>query len=323
MKQTSALELSAWLIQGDPASLASFERHASKLTRVYPLWYCLGDEGLAFRRWGISDEARKRVIEVAKSNQVDVWPSISNYDSERQIWDAGRLSRMLGDRHCAMSHLRQLMELAKRDAVQGLSLNFQGVTPPGQKSLKVFVAKAAEACHQAGLKLGMNIHARTCEPLHENVTHATDDAALNGTVDLAQIMMYDYAGSGLKVGAIASPAWIYKTLKRAVSLVRADCIEFGFPSYGYYWEHSVAEQLQWPTWEALVAMRGPARRDPDSAELVLNYEGHEAWYCDSVSILRKLLQARENGISRAAFWVLGAEDPRLWEMLGDFPVPFV
>ena len=49
----------------------------------------------------------------------------------------------------------------------------------------------------------------------------------------------------------------------------------------------------------------------------------EAWYCDSVSILRKLLQARENGVGKAAFWVLGAEDPRLWEMLEDFPVPFV
>ena len=64
-------------------------------------------------------------------------------------------------------------------------------------------------------------------------------------------------------------------------------------------------------------------RDAATAELVLNYPGHEAWYCDSVSILRKLLQARENGIGRAAFWVLGAEDPRLWEMLEDFPVPFI
>ena len=49
----------------------------------------------------------------------------------------------------------------------------------------------------------------------------------------------------------------------------------------------------------------------------------EAWYCDSVFILRKLMQAREIRIGRAAFWVLGTEGPRLWEMLEDFPVPFI
>jgi hypothetical protein len=48
-----------------------------------------------------------------------------------------------------------------------------------------------------------------------------------------------------------------------------------------------------------------------------------AWYCDSVSILRKLLQAPEKGIGKAAFWALGAEDPRLREMLEDFSVPFL
>jgi len=136
-------------------------------------------------------------------------------------------------------------------------------------------------------------------------------------------MAYDYHWSTSTAGVIAPPYWGGRVLKHTLSLVDSERIEFGFPTYGYDWKDSLAEPLHWPAWEALVAKHGPARRDPDSAELVLKYEGREAWYCDSISILRKLLQAREAGVGKAAFWVLGAEDPRLWEMLEDFPQPFI
>jgi peptidoglycan-N-acetylglucosamine deacetylase len=96
-------------------------------------------------------------------------------------------------------------------------------------------------------------------------------------------------------------------------------VEFGFPVYGYDWLGNTSKGLDWQGWAALVESKGPARRDAESAELVLKYDGREAWFCDSVSLLRKWEPARRAGIARMAFWVLGSEDPRIWEMLEEIP----
>jgi spore germination protein len=317
------LELSAWLAPWNPDSLSSFESHASKLKRVYPVWYNLGDEGLAARRQGASGDFRKRVMELAGANQVEVWPLISNFNERLGLWDEGRVSRILLDPRCAASHMRQLIDLVKADGGQGINLDFEGMRPSDRKALSDFTALAYEACHKAGLKLAMAVHAKDAEPGAESGSASQDYAALSKNLDLMQLMAYDFHWSTSEAGSIAPPAWAGRVLKHALSLAEADRIEFGFPVYGYDWKGSQAHPLHWAPWEALVAKHGPALRDPETAELVLKYDGREAWYCDSVSILRKLLQARENGVGRAAFWVLGAEDPRIWEMLEDFPVPFL
>jgi spore germination protein YaaH len=283
MTGSSALELSAWLLPENPNSLICFKEHASKLTRVYPLWYSLGDEGLASRRWSIHSESRQQLIEIAKTNSVGLWPSISNFNTGLGIWDSGRLARILGDKHCAASHLRQLLQLAKEDSAQGLSLNYQALGSSSGERFSEFVRMAAEACKKAGLKLAVAVHSKRSADRAEDDSDSQDYKALAKLADLLQLMTYEGEGVSDKAGPIAPPSWSKKVLEYASSMVEPGRLEFGFPVYGYSWKKTERTQL---------------------------------------SILRKLLQARENRIGKAACWVLGSEDPRLWEMLEDFPVPF-
>lgn len=323
MKQPGALELSAWLAHWNPASLASFEKNAKHLARVYPVWYNLGDEGLARRRPGTAESERERVREAARANGVEVWPLISNFNEARQIWDDGRVSRILGNEKTARTHIQQLIDLAKADQAQGVNFDFESTPPAARNAISDFTALARRLTKAAGLGLAMAVHAKDSEPGNESGSASQDYRALAENLDLLQLMAYDYHWSTSEAGCIAPPDWAGRVLKHALSLADRDRIEFGFPTYGNDWKGMLASPLHWPQWQALVEKHGPARRDAESSELTLKYEGREAWYCDSVSILRKLLQARENGLAKAAFWVLGAEDPRLWEMLEDFPVPWL
>jgi spore germination protein YaaH len=274
------LRLSAWLPSGE-AALKSFEAHASRLTRVYPLWYRLGDEGLAMRRLNGSEAARARVREVAKAHGVEVWPQISDLDESQGARNPGRVARLLQDPKVLAFHRSGLEKLIAEDGARGVSVDYQVDQPRLQALLDQF------------------IFASPC-------------------LGLLQLKAFRGAGSG----AIAPIALIASLLKLAVSEASAASTELGFPGYGYDRLGAKAVLLDYAGWDSLVAAHGPARRDAESGELVLNYGGHEAWFCDSIATLRKLLQAREAGVDQAALWMLGSEDPRLWSMLEDFPVPF-
>ncbi|MES2201481.1 MAG: glycosyl hydrolase family 18 protein [candidate division FCPU426 bacterium] len=316
------LQLSAWLFHENPKSLKSFETNAAKLSRVYPVWYNLGDEGLATRRILPKREERARVMATAKAHGVEVWPLVSNFNESSQIWDHGRVARFLNDSRAAKFQITRLIELAKEDGAQGIDLDYEAIRPTDRQALSDFCAMAYEACQKAGIKLGMAVHAKDSEPGNDSGSAGQDYAALASSLDSLQLMVYDYHWSTSAPGAIAPVDWTARVLRHALSLAPADKIEFGFPVYGYDWLGQQGDPIGFDRWQRLVETHGPAKRDPESAELVLKYQGREAWFNDSISVLRKLLQAREAGVSRATFWVLGSEDPRLWEMLEDFPRPF-
>jgi spore germination protein YaaH len=302
--------------------MASFNAHARHLTRVYPVWYKLGEEGHAYRQGGVSPALRAEVMAIANGEGVEVWPLVSNYNDTRHLWDSARVRRVIGNEGTSANHLRRLIELAREDKVQGLDIDFEEVYAQDKDLFSHFTAFAAGACHQAGLKLGMAVHAKSVEPGHPNGSMAQYFAALGAPLDLMQLMVYDFHHAETTAGPIAPPDWGLQVLRHALDLAPRSHLEFGFPVYGYDWKGDRAQPLPWPAWESLVAAHGPARRDPETAELTLRHEGREAWFCDSIANLRKLYQAREAGVNKAAFWVLGSEDPRHWEMLSDFPVPF-
>ena len=275
------LRLSAWLPSGEEA-LKSFEANASKLTRVYPLWYRLGDEGLAMRRLNCPQFERARVIEIAKANAVEVWPQISDFDEQEGIRNPARIARMLQDPKVLAFHRDGLARLISQDQVQGVSVDYQLDQP-----------------HLQGL-LGQFLSSAPC-------------------LGLFQLKAFRGVVPG---GAIAPIDLIAALLKLVLAGRPADSVELGFPGFGYDRQGSMAMMLDYAAWESLVTKFGPARRDAESGELVLSYGDHQAWFVDSIATLRKLLQAREAGVTQAALWMLGSEDPRLWGMLDDFPVPF-
>lgn len=72
--------------------------------------------------------------------------------------------------------------------------------------------------------------------------------------------------------------------------------------------------MSWERWLELEAEHGPARRDA-SQELTLEYDGRKVFYNDSIAWLPKLRQALDHKVMGVSMWVLGSEDPRIWNLM--------
>ncbi len=316
------LRFNAWMIHRGPESLASFKANAKRMARVYPAWYVTGRAGTAYRRAEATDALRQETLAIAKDAGVEVWPLISNFDYQEGYFEPGRMRLLFYSKAARQMHLEQLISLVKADGAQGLDLDYEAMYDNDKDALSEFVEEAARLCGQAGLKLGMAVHAKTAEPGGEGGSRSQDYARLGRALDGFQMMIYDYHWATGDAGPIAPPEWGAQVVKHALSLVPANKIEYGVPGYGNDWLGRSAQGVSYERWCQLKAAHGPEIRDPATAELTLRYDGREVWYNDAIAISRKLKVAQEAGIEQAAMWVLGSEDPRLWALLGDLPDTF-
>ena len=318
------LKYSAWLTHWSPAGLASFEAHARLLTRVYPVWYNMGDAGAPKRRHEASEELRARVMGVAKQHGLEVWPLISNFNERTRKWDKDVMRLVMGDAATRGMHIQRLLQFVQEDGAQGVDLDYEDLYDTDKPAFTGFVEELARVFHQAGLKVGIAVHAKDSEPGTPGGSRSQDYERLGQACDRVQIMGYDFHWADGEPGPIAPTDWCGRVLAHARTLVDLEKIEWGVPGYGNNWgPGGPATSVDWDQWVSLVKAHGPERRDPDNAELTLRFDGREVWMNDAISLTAKLWQAREAGVGEAAMWVLGVEDPRLWALLDTLPEDFI
>jgi len=314
------VRFSAWMDPGNPASLASFEAHAGLLGRVYPLYYLAAPGGGVQRRPDAGAELRERVRAAAKAAGCEVWPLIGNQALPGGAFDPGLLAGMLGDGGARRAHIEALLALVKADGAAGADLDYEALPASLKDGFSAFVAEAAQAFHREGLKLGAALHAKSAEPGCWDGACSHDYAALGAVCDRVQVMGYDFHWAEGEAGAVSPPRWCGEVLDHALKTIPARALEWGMPLYGYAWAGGPrAETLHWANWCALLDAHRPERRDPETGELRLQAAGIEAWMNDSLSVSAKLWEARRRGVEEGVFWVLGAEDPRLWALLETLP----
>ena len=318
------LRFSAWLTHWNDASLASFEANAKLMARVYPVWYTTSVAGLPMRRKDSTPALRQRVSAVAKEAGLELWPLISNFNPLVGDFDPSLMRLIMGDPSTRSAHIARLLEYVLEDGAQGVDLDYENLNDVDKDAFTGFVEELCLAFHAKGLKVGIALHAKAEEPGVPGGSRSQDYARLGDCCDSLQIMCYDYHWSTGEPGPIAPPDWGKAVMAHAMSLVDKEKLEFGVPGYGNNWgPGGPAQAVTWDTWDALRQAHPPERRDPETVELTLKFDGREVWFNDSISITAKLYQIRDLGLDQAAMWVLGAEDPRLWALLDTLPDPFL
>jgi spore germination protein len=318
------LRFSAWLTHWNELSYASFQAHASLLSRVYPVWYVCSPAGLPLRRSDSPVALRQAVIATAKAQGVEVWPLVSNWHAAANDFDPSLMRLIMGDPQTRRMHIRRLLALVQEDGAQGIDLDYENLFDVDADAFSAFTEELCAAFHGAGLKVGMAVHAKTEEPGGPGGSRAQDYGRLGAACDSLQVMCYDFHWSTGEPGPIAPPDWGRAVMAHALKSVPAEKLEFGVPGYGNNWgPGGPAQGVGWDAWDALRQAHAPERRDPATAELTLKFNGREVWYNDSISLAAKLYQARDLGIDQAAMWVLGHEDPRWWALLDTLPDPFL
>lgn len=127
--------------------------------------------------------------------------------------------------------------------------------------------------------------------------------------------------------AVAPFDQVRAVLDYATSVIPAEKLLMGIPTYGYDWklpheEGVLASGISPQEAQNLAIRKGsPVRFDPASASPTFHYvqngQEHEVWYEDVKSVLVKFHLVYEMGLRGVSFWVLGQPFPQLWPALAD------
>ncbi len=309
-------------------ALDTFRAHADLISIVAPQAYRADSAG------NVSGEVHPGLLATAREHGVAVMPLIVNPGFDQPLIHA-----LLNNPAARRQAVDAMVALAREHGFWGWQFDFENIHRSDRDSLTAFYRETAEALHAAGLGLSIAVvppHlGDVSTPFHaymrDNWRGSFDLAALAEAGDFISFMTYAQHGGPTAPGPIAGLPWMRAELEHALGLVPPEKLSLGIPSYSGHWL---------PTHDEARGARVAGREIPysrarsllDSAGTALHWlarEGVHYAFWENGGVFewlfledRRSLEAkldllgehpRLRGIS---VWVLGAEDPELWEVLG-------
>lgn len=314
------------------ASVQSFVQHADKIDLLVPAWYSVDDTGLV---WGGPDEL---VLQTARQRHVPVMPMIINASPVPKASFSQENFHKLATSAEARTHLiTAMIDECKKHDYLGFQFDFENVAWTDRDLLTQLVTESAAAMHKAGLQLsiatvpnapgypGQGGFARW---IYANWRGAYDLQALGKQVDLICLMTYDEHTSYTPPGPVAGYQWTLENLDDALKYVPKEKLSLGIPLYGYHWmagdpgkENRAAEtaaSVGSEDVQRLISTYHPKLQwdsEDKSSWFYFYRDNTREWvfYTDARAFTERLNLVRERGIQGFCSWVLGQEDPAIWD----------
>ena len=313
----------------DPNSVRSFLAHAGKIDTIVPAWYVVDSTGL------VSGGPNPLVMDTARQYHVPVMPIVADKDFEQDDFH-----KLLANPPAYRQMFAQLVRACQDFGYIGFQFDFENVNWTDRDAFSAMVAEAASVFHAQGLKLTIatvpNAPGAAGETgysawIYENWRGAYDLSALAKSVDLICLMTYDQHTRWTPPGPVAGWSWTVANLDYALKFVPRDKLSLGIPLYGYHWfAGTPAKPAEKPN---------PSAEDistPDALDLARAYGGHVEWdpvdrtpwlyfyrdgerewifYTDAHAFQERYALTKDRGLQGFCSWVLGAEDPAIWDLL--------
>lgn len=301
--------------------LHSLRANAHKITHLLPEWLHLNPQGTGIDWYDWDPEGvphNRDVLQIARQHGLRVMPVINNAQQGR--FDAERVHRLLHNPSTQEALAIQLREWLLLQGFQGINVDFENLYPHDYPHLAVWLQRLGRILHQSGLQLSCDLEAGANPQILRRIANACDWVVL---------MVYDEHYASSPPGPIASLPWTLQVLQQALMFIPPKKLVLGIGNYAYDWKEnpSTAETLTFH--EALLRARDnhpdePPLRivdfDPQALNPTFTYvddagNAHEVWLLDAVAAANQWLVASRMGLRGAALWVLGSEDPSIWNFL--------
>lgn len=316
-----------WYLRGEE-SIQSFIRNADRITIVAPQAFQMDSTG------AIRGRVDPRVVETARAKGVRLMPLVMNPG-----FDQPTIHRVLTHPDARAQALRSLAALCRDNHFDGIQFDFENFHVDYRDAFTAFTREAVDSVHRAGCRLSAAVVPRTGEEpgansydrwIHDNWRAAFDYKALADTLDFISYMTYAQHTGGSPPGPVAGYPWMQACLEYLLSLgVPPSRVSLGLASYSDWW---------YPTWDEANGsrLRGndisfarataildsaaitPVWDDVQKAPYAM-WEVHgvfrHAWLEDERAFMTKLELVRTYGLRGYSVWLLGTEDPRIWDRL--------
>ena len=319
-------------LTGSSEGIQSFLTHASKIDILVPTWYQVDENGL------VSGGPNMTVLAAAKAKGVPVMPIVAMFNKKGFHTLAGNPE--------ALSRMNQaLLREAKLHGYSGFQFDFENIDYLDRDNLSAVTANTAQQLHAAGFQLtiatvpnapGYPGQGGFSKWIFTDWRGAYDLAALAKSVDLICLMTYDQNTRWTMPGPVAGWGWTVENLDYALKVVPKEKLSLGIPLYGYHWYTKA------PTTDKDGTEHPNVTADyistPDVLRLATDYNGKPQWdaedhnaflffyrdqlrewifYTDKRTFQDRYELVKERGLQGFCSWVLGTEDPEIWNLLPD------
>lgn len=320
----------------NPGSIRDFYAHASQIDLLVPAWYSVDENGL------VSGEPEPAVLARAQSEKVEVMPIVG-------MFNLRGFHKLAGNAMAQATMNAALIRECKAHGYTGFQFDIENVDWLDRDGLSALVKTTADALHAAGFKLsiatvpnapGYPGSGAFAKWIYTDWRGAYDLAALAKSVDLICLMTYDQNTHWTQPGPVAGWQWTLDNMNYALQVVPKEKLSLGIPVYGYHW-YTGAPIVTPP---ALPGDNPIEKPNPtadyisyaDSMQLVQDWGGkvqwdaddHTAWFyitrdqerewvffTDRHTFEDRYNLAVQNGLQGFCSWVLGEEDPAIWDFL--------
>lgn len=316
-------------------SIQSFVSHADKIDVLVPTWYSVDGEGLL---WGGADQL---VMQTAKQHHVSIMPIVVNHSipPAKSGFSQEGFHQLLANAAAGRRFIEAMVRECKENGYSGFQFDFENVLWTDRDALSDFVKQSAGALHKAGFQLsiatvpnspGFPGQGGFARWIYSNWRGAYDLAALAQAVDLICLMTYDEHTAYTPPGPVAGYSWTLENLEYALRFVPKEKLSLGIPLYGYHWyagdpggDNRSAEtassvgandiQLLLQTYHPQVQWDSMDR----SSWFYFYRDQTREWvfYTDARTFRERLGLVKEHGLQGFCSWVLGQEDPAVWDGL--------
>jgi len=316
-----------WYLRGEE-SIQSFLAHADQISIVSPQDFIMDSTGV------IRGSVDPRVIATARAKGVKLIPLVMNPG-----FDQPSIHRVLNDATVRTRALRSLAALCRDNRFDGIQFDFENFHVSDRDAFTSFTREAVDSVHRAGCSLSAAVVPRLGENpgtnsydrwIHDNWRAAFDYKALADTLDFISYMTYAQHTGGSSPGPVAGYPWMLACLKYVLSLgVPPSKISLGLAGYSDWWYPAYDERngsrlrgsdISYARGMEILSRAGvkPVWDDVQKSAYVMWEEQgvfRHMWLEDARAFLAKLELVTTHGLRGYSVWVLGAEDPKLWESL--------
>lgn len=311
-------------------SFHSFQENVDRIDVVAPSAYQVDEDGIV---WGEMDP---RMLELAREHDIQVKPLILNPGFDQEM-----LSALLANPEARARAVESMVELCRRNGYAGIQFDFENIHVNDRDAYTEFYREAAGALHAEGFLISMAVvHRPDILPgpsqyhkwLFKNWRAGYDLEAIAEIGDYISLMSYSQHTRRTPPGPQAGLPWQREVVEYFLEHMPPEKLSLGIPLGSQHWytsqEDAIQPEMARSYSRGVTHARALALAERYGAELSWSEEqqvpyvffergGTFEWIFieDARSFRAKLGLMEEYGLRGFSAWVLGPEDPEIWEAL--------